>query len=31
MPFGKHCGKLVSDIPTGDLRWLLREVTDLER
>jgi hypothetical protein len=25
MPFGKHKGRLVSDVPTSYLRWLLRE------
>jgi hypothetical protein len=28
MPFGKHCGEDIADIPTGYLRWL-RDNTDL--
>jgi uncharacterized protein (DUF3820 family) len=30
MPFGKHKGHRVSDIPTLYLRWMLREVYDLD-
>lgn len=26
MPFGKHKGRLIPDIPTNYLRWLIREV-----
>jgi len=29
MPFGKYAGCEVQDIPSGYLRWLLREVRDL--
>lgn len=28
MPFGKHCGEDIADIPTGYLRWL-RDSADL--
>jgi hypothetical protein len=30
MTFGKHNGRLLTDVPTGYLRWLLRECDNLE-
>jgi hypothetical protein len=30
MPFGKHKGRLISEIPRDYLRWLLDNVRDLE-
>jgi hypothetical protein len=30
MPFGRHRGQRISEIPTSYLRWVLREVRDLD-
>lgn len=30
MPFGKHSGKLVDEIPTSYLRWVLANIADLD-
>jgi hypothetical protein len=29
MPFGKHKGRLIADVPTGYLQWMLDTIHDL--